>query len=99
MKFLAEIGDKNAFGLVLILQKHFRPDKECITTVIVVGFVTLFNSLDKMFWRDPRPFFIMKMTPLYCKETDYGNPSGHAMLTVAIFMTVFQLAKKKGALY
>ena len=99
MKFLAEMGDKNAFGVILILQKHFRPDKEAITGCIVVGFIAMFNALDKMFWQDPRPYFITKMAPLNCKDVEYGNPSGHAMATAAVYLTVFYLLKKKGALH
>ena len=93
------MGDKNVFGVILILQKHFRPDKEAITGCIVVGFIAMFNALDKMFWQDPRPYFITKMAPLNCKDVEYGNPSGHAMVTTAVYLTAFYLLKKKSPMY
>lgn len=89
MQILAELGDKNGMGLVMALQKHFRSDKEAITTVIVLAFVSAINTLDKMYWREPRPYFIQKMSPLNCKDLEHGNPSGHAMVTTAIYLTVF----------
>jgi membrane-associated phospholipid phosphatase len=67
--------------------------------VIVLAFASACNTLDKMFWRDPRPYFLTKMSPLNCKDVEYGNPSGHAMVTTAIYLTVFYLLKRKGLMY
>ena len=52
-----------------------------------------------MFWRDPRPYFLTKMSPLNCKDVEYGNPSGHAMVTTAVYLTAFYLLKKKSPMY
>jgi hypothetical protein len=49
--------------------------------------------MDKMLWQDPRPYFMIKMAPLNCKDIEYGNPSGHAVATAAIYLTVFYLLK------
>ena len=67
--------------------------------MIVLAFVSAFNTLDKMFWRDPRPYFLTKMSPLNCKDVEYGNPSGHAMVTTAVYLTAFYLLKKKSPMY
>ena len=52
-----------------------------------------------MFWRDPRPYFLTKMSPLNCKDVEYGNPSGHAMVTTAVYLTAFYLLKNKSPMY
>jgi len=99
MHFLSELGDKNGVGLVMLLTKHFRPDKEAITTDIVLAFSSALNTLDKMFWRAPRPYFLTRMTPLNCKDIEFGNPSGHAMVTTAVWLTAFHLMEGKGLKY
>jgi len=99
MHILSDLGDKNGMGLVMVLTKHFRPDKEAITVLIVLAFSSALNTLDKMFWRDPRPYFLTRMTPLNCKDIEFGNPSGHAMVSTAVWLTAFHLLKRKGMKY
>jgi hypothetical protein len=72
MKILSEMGDKNGMGVVILLTKHFRPDREAFTVLIVLCFASLLNSVDKMFWSEGRPYFLTKVAPLDCHDIEFG---------------------------
>ena len=99
MKILSELGDKPGMGLLMILHKHFRSDKEAVIGALVLGFSATLNNLDKMIWQEPRPYFITDVKHLNCKDIEYGNPSGHSMISTACYLTCFLLLKKQGLIY
>lgn len=46
------------------------------------------NSLLKLFYNDPRPYFIYTDLKGYGCDAEYGNPSGHAMVGIMIYYLV-----------
>ena len=54
--------------------------------IMIILFIKLYiNGIQKMLYRDPRPFFIDEnVKAIFCDRT-YGNPSGHSMYFVSVF--------------
>ena len=54
---------------------------------------SLFNQLSKMIYRSPRPYFYQErgMKIFGSCAMTYGNPSGHASFSAAIYVTLFLL--------
>lgn len=52
------------------------------------SFSSAFNTLEKMIRQEHRPYFLTPVTPLSCKDIEYGNPSGHAMVVTAVYLTI-----------
>ena len=88
MKLLAELGDKGGLGMVVLLCKHFRSNKEAFTAIIAFTLTSAFNTVEKMLRQEPRPYFLTEVAPLNCKDIEYGNPSGHAMVVTAVYLTI-----------
>ena len=88
MKLLAELGDKGGLGMVVLLCKHFRTNKEAFTAMIAFALTSAFNTTEKMLRQEPRPYFLTGVAPLNCKDIEYGNPSGHAMVVTAVYLTI-----------
>lgn len=65
------------------------------------------NSLLKLFYNDPRPYFIYTDLKGYGCDAEYGNPSGHAMVGLilyyliidAIYSSKFTKFKSSQAIY
>ena len=88
MKLLAELGDKGGLGMVVLLCKHFRSNKEAFTAITAFTLTSAFNTVEKMLRQEPRPYFLTEVAPLNCKDIEYGNPSGHAMVVTAVYLTI-----------
>jgi membrane-associated phospholipid phosphatase len=53
-------------------------------------------SILKSLKNEPRPFHVYDITPSKC-WLEYGNPSGHSLLTSCLYLTFWQmLCMKKG---
>ena len=54
--------------------------------IMIILLIKLYiNGIQKMLYRDPRPYFIDEnVNAIFCDRT-YGNPSGHSMYFVSVF--------------
>ena len=57
--------------------------------VMVFSTLKFIKDTFKLFYHDPRPFWVYTDIKSFRCSTSYGNPSGHAMETSGMLMTVF----------
>jgi|LauGreDrversion4_2_1035121.scaffolds.fasta_scaffold629523_2 membrane-associated phospholipid phosphatase len=88
MYFLAELGNKSGLGFVVLFSKHFGTNAQAFTAIVAFTLTSAFNTCEKMVLMEPRPYFLTKVAPLSCKDLEFGNPSGHAMVVTALYMTI-----------
>jgi undecaprenyl-diphosphatase len=49
----------------------------------------------KIIYKNPRPFFHENWINVYDCETGYGNPSGHSIVAVSIYLTLYKMLIRK----
>jgi undecaprenyl-diphosphatase len=49
----------------------------------------------KIIYKDPRPYFHENWINVYDCETGYGNPSGHSIVAVSIYLTLYKMLLRK----
>lgn len=82
MKFISDsalILDGIAIGIAYL----FTADKvDCYLLFCICDFTLFFHNFLKLVYRDPRPYMINNEISSETCSTEYGNPSGHSMLTI-----------------
>jgi membrane-associated phospholipid phosphatase len=68
--------------LVSLVGKRDLPLSTYYSFILTV--LAFFSSFLKMFYHDPRPFWSSDDVQAFNCSTQYGNPSGHSMLTFGI---------------
>jgi len=59
--------------------------------MVICGSIALTTGFFKLILRDPRPYFHDNDIILYDCETGYGNPSGHSIGAVSLYMTLWRV--------
>lgn len=85
------MSDKYAYVVIIALSYQFFDIESAfvITTTIYSALGTL--SLLKSMLHEARPFFVADIKPTKC-WFEYGNPSGHALTSSSLYLTVWTLA-------
>lgn len=55
---------------------------DCYLMFVVAAFTLFLHNLLKLVYRDPRPYMISNLISSSTCSTEYGNPSGHSMITI-----------------
>lgn len=87
MFFLDEICGTFGISLVATIGYHLLPRRKSFTLFLSMHLAVLLNVIEKLLMRSPRPYFLVSMTPLNCKDHEYGMPSGHAQITTSFYLT------------
>jgi membrane-associated phospholipid phosphatase len=65
---------------------------KALIMLVALTFGTLLNCLLKMWWHEPRPYFLSsEIRPFVCKAVEYGMPSGHSMGFILVYRTFVKL--------
>ena len=67
--------------------------------VIIGGCGTIGTGFFKLIYKNPRPFFHEHWVKVYDCETGYGNPSGHSIVAVSIYLTLWKVLRKKNPFF
>ena len=93
-KIVSELGDKYALSLiffwacsVMSMEKTFIIALDSYTTLAV-------TSILKSIIHEPRPFHVAEITPSKC-WLEYGNPSGHSLITSSLYLTMWAMSMKE----
>ena len=96
MKILAEMGDKIGLGAVSSFSLHYMPHYKALTVFVAFTFGTAINTTLKIFYHEPRPYLLSEqIVPARCKSIEYGMPSGHTMVFIAVYLTFVRLIDHK----
>eukprot|EP00347_Sterkiella_histriomuscorum_P018248 403346231 len=88
-QIVSELCDKYGIGVFLILSYHLLDLPKSFTislcTAFGQGLICMLKSLNN----EPRPFFVADLKPYKCR-LEHGNPSGHALIMVALYATAVE---------
>lgn len=89
-KIMSILGsDKFFLLLVLIFYNYVNVYKTFLLSSIILISSYIANFL-KMIYMEPRPYWIsLNIEPLMC-EGGWGNPSGHALTSTAVYLTIWK---------
>jgi len=92
-KLLSEMGDKYAISL-FIVYSYYNFDLPKSFTVALNAYSALaLLSILKSINHEPRPFHVSDIKPTKC-WFEYGNPSGHSLLTSSLYLTFWDMLCK-----
>lgn len=96
MKLLAEMGDKIGLGAIASLSHHYMPHYKAMIVFVAFTFGTAINTTLKLIYHEPRPYLLSEqIIPARCKSIEYGMPSGHTMIFIAVYLTFVRLIDSK----
>ncbi len=96
MKLLAEMGDKIGLGAIASLSLHYMPHYKAMIVFVAFTFGTAINTTMKILYHEPRPYLLSEsIIPAKCKSIEYGMPSGHTMIFIAVYLTFVRLIDSK----
>lgn len=87
---ISDLSDKYAYVVIIGGTYHLMdvPNAFVVTCTIYTALGVL--SLLKSYIHEARPFFVMELTPTKC-WLEYGNPSGHSITSISLYLTVWDL--------
>jgi membrane-associated phospholipid phosphatase len=87
---LSDLADK--YGIILVIGCSYQlldmPKSFLISLTVAMFTATL--SILKSAYHEARPFFVEDLTPTKC-WLEYGNPSGHAIGSVACYLSLWDM--------
>ena len=99
------VGDKNSISMYLLVAYNFMDLPKSFTLAICTYSGVALLCFLKSVNNEPRPFHVSSdLIPSYCR-LEYGNPSGHALLTTSMYLTFWKMMclqydlKARGFLY
>ena len=89
-KFITHFGSQTFIvPLIMILFFTFPLHLSYIFILIIIN-VCYFNGILKIFYSNPRPFWIKNEIMRKC-EGSYGNPSGHSFMSFAVYLSLWKV--------
>jgi len=90
-KILSDLGNIIPFGFITIFFYCFCNIYKTLTLIASLFLSSLFTGMLKMIYMNPRPYFEDNTIKPVDSEAGWGNPSGHAMFTVAFYLTFWKI--------
>lgn len=85
-KIISEFGDKYIISCFVIFSYAFMDTPKAFTVALNAYSALALLSILKSVKNEPRPFHVYDITPSKC-WLEYGNPSGHSLLTSSLYLT------------
>lgn len=93
-KVMSELGDKYAISLFVIYGYHNMDLAKAVTIALNAYSALALLSILKSINHEPRPFHVSDIKPTKCWY-EYGNPSGHSLLTSSLYLTFWDMLCKQ----
>ena len=76
-------------GSVLIVYAFITQRSRCFYYLFVASGIEAFVDILKLAYHEPRPYWVdSEVIPEHCSG-QYGNPSGHAAVSMAVMLTIW----------
>lgn len=85
MHLLSYLGSEDFFFLVLPLVYWSIDSRVGLQIALVLSTSSILNSIFKLGYADPRPYWVSEQVRALAAESSFGTPSGHAQYAVAIW--------------
>jgi membrane-associated phospholipid phosphatase len=89
-KAMTYFGDFHALLPIFVLFFLWLPLNESFLYMNVLFYSLYFDNFMKLIYRNPRPFWIDYSLKKYC-EGSFGNSSGHAFVSTATYLAVWDI--------
>lgn len=97
MHLLSYLGSEDFFFLVLPLVYWSIDARVGLQIALVLSTSSVLNSIFKLAFADPRPYWFSAQVRALAAETSFGTPSGHAQYAVAIWGLMANGVRKRWA--
>ena len=87
---ISEFGDKYIISLLVIVSYIFMDMPKAFTIALNAYSALALLSILKSINNEPRPFHVYDIIPTKC-WLEYGNPSGHSLLTSSLYLTTWKM--------
>jgi len=85
MRLLTYLGSEDFFFIVLPLVYWSIDSRIGLQIALVLSTSSILNSIFKLAFASPRPYWVSEQVRAYVAESSFGIPSGHAQYAVAIW--------------
>ena len=91
-QFVTQLGYGHIGAIIVFITFSISTREKALYLLLVQTTESLLNQIMKLIYHDPRPYFDEEKIEIIggCAMT-YGNPSGHASFTAAVYLSVFLL--------
>ena len=89
-KFITHFGSQNFIVPLIIILFFTFPLHLSYLFISIIIYVSYFNGILKIFYSNPRPFWIKNEIMRKC-EGSYGNPSGHSFMSFAVYLSLWKV--------
>ena len=89
-KFITHFGSQNFIVPLIIILFFTFPLHLSYLFISIIIYVCYFNGILKIFYSNPRPFWIKNEIMRKC-EGSYGNPSGHSFMSFAVYLSLWKV--------
>jgi hypothetical protein len=97
MHLLSYLGSEDFFFLVLPLVYWSIDSRVGLQIALVLSTSSILNSIFKLAFADPRPYWASEQVRALAAESSFGTPSGHAQYAVAIWGIMANGIRKRWA--
>lgn len=79
--------------LMMLILNYFSISKSY--TIMLIYFICQYiSNILKLFYQDPRPYYINTNIVAYSTDADYGNPSGHGFAPTVFYLSLLYFSKE-----
>jgi membrane-associated phospholipid phosphatase len=97
MRLLTYLGSEDFFFIVLPLVYWSIDSRIGLQIALVLSTSSILNSIFKLAFASPRPYWVSEQVRAYAAESSFGIPSGHAQYAVAIWSVMANGVRRRWA--
>jgi membrane-associated phospholipid phosphatase len=99
MQLLSLLATKYLVIISVILFYNYLDMYTTLLLAVIGGCGSIGTGFFKLIYKNPRPFFHEHWVKVYDCETGYGNPSGHSIVAVSIYLTLWKVLRKRNGFF
>ena len=93
LRIFSFMASKDMCSIVIVLSFNYFDMYSSLVVCEVISCCGIGTGLFKLIYKNPRPFFHEDWVKVYDCETGYGNPSGHSITVLALYLTFWKILK------
>lgn len=91
-KFIAHLGGKPVLGGLYVVLFLFIPFNKCFIMFFLLIFTGFIDHLSKILYRQERPLWMNDKIDVHSEHAcGYGNPSGHALSSSCLYLSLWYM--------
>jgi len=80
---------------IIMILFNYVDTYSSLLLMIITSCAATGTGFFKLIYKNPRPYFHENWVKVFDCETGFGNPSGHSIVAVSVYLTVSKIIRKK----